>query len=225
MFIYVHYELVYIFKMFLGMSKYESTSYLCTLFDITCCQSVIRKLVYGFMFRLDNSVKCIIKGILVTRRNETFFHNRRNRKGVQKHENPKERWRRRTICRICKIRTSRNTERNCYTAKYHSKNRQIPGRNQIGNTRTSNPPLPKLGKKQGPSANLRSIILLSLIRKILAICLIRRCWDRLSTRIFTYCWTNGRLIQLELRPSERRAHDMTATFIFHLPLGDVVIVN
>ena len=35
-----------IFKMFLGMSKYESTSYLCTLFDIQCCQSVIRKLVY-----------------------------------------------------------------------------------------------------------------------------------------------------------------------------------
>ena len=45
-----------IFKMFLGMSKYESTSYLCTLFDIQCCQSVIRKLVYGFMCRLDSSV-------------------------------------------------------------------------------------------------------------------------------------------------------------------------
>ena len=52
-----------IFKMFLGMSKYESTSYLCTLFDIQCCQSVIRKLVYGFMCRLDSSVNCIIKGI------------------------------------------------------------------------------------------------------------------------------------------------------------------
>ena len=48
--------------MFLGMSKYESTSYLCTLFDIQCCQSVIRKLVYGFMCRLDSSVNCIIKG-------------------------------------------------------------------------------------------------------------------------------------------------------------------
>ena len=42
--------------MFLGMSKYESTSYLCTLFYIQCCQSVIRKLVYGFMCRLDSSV-------------------------------------------------------------------------------------------------------------------------------------------------------------------------
>ena len=52
-----------ILKMFLGMSKYESTSYLCTLFDIQCCQSVIRKLVYGFMCRLDSSVNCIIKGI------------------------------------------------------------------------------------------------------------------------------------------------------------------
>ena len=48
------------------MSKYDSTSYLCTLFDIQCCQSVIRKLVYGFMCRLDSSVNCIIKGILAT---------------------------------------------------------------------------------------------------------------------------------------------------------------
>ena len=55
-----------IFLMFLGMSKYESTSYLYTLFDIQCCQSVIRKLVYGFMCRLDSSVNCIIKGILAT---------------------------------------------------------------------------------------------------------------------------------------------------------------
>ena len=52
--------------MFLGMSKYESTSYLCTLFDIQCCQSVIRKLVYGFMCRLDSSVNYIIKGIPAT---------------------------------------------------------------------------------------------------------------------------------------------------------------
>ena len=42
------------------MSKYESTSYLCTLFDIQCCQSVIRKFVYGLMCRLDSSVNCII---------------------------------------------------------------------------------------------------------------------------------------------------------------------
>ena len=52
--------------MFLGMYKYESTSYLCTLFDNKCCQSVISKLVYGFMCRLDSSVNCIIKGILGT---------------------------------------------------------------------------------------------------------------------------------------------------------------
>ena len=44
-------------------------------------------------------------------------------------------------------------------------------------------PIPKPGKKQGPPANLRPIILLSINRKILAICLIRRCWDRVSTRI------------------------------------------
>ena len=39
---------------------------LCTLFDIKCCQSVIVKFVYGFMCRLDNSVKYIIKDILAT---------------------------------------------------------------------------------------------------------------------------------------------------------------
>ena len=44
------------------MSKYESTNYLCTLFDIQYCQSVIRKLVYGFMCRLDSSVNYIIQG-------------------------------------------------------------------------------------------------------------------------------------------------------------------
>ena len=61
-------QIVYhnILLMFLGMSKYESTSYLCTLFDIQCCQSVIRKLVYGFMCSLDSFVNCIIKGILAT---------------------------------------------------------------------------------------------------------------------------------------------------------------
>ena len=44
-------------------------------------------------------------------------------------------------------------------------------------------PLPKPGKPKGPRENLRPIILLSVLRKILTICLIRRTWDRLSTRI------------------------------------------
>ena len=35
-------------------------------FDIQCYQSVIRKLVYGLMCRLDSSVNCIIKNILAT---------------------------------------------------------------------------------------------------------------------------------------------------------------
>ena len=52
--------------MFLGMSKFERTSYLCTLFDIECCQSVIRKSVYGVMCRLASSVNYIIQGVLVT---------------------------------------------------------------------------------------------------------------------------------------------------------------
>jgi len=44
-------------------------------------------------------------------------------------------------------------------------------------------PLQKPGKKKGPPANLRPIILLSVLRKILAICMIRRCWDKLSQEI------------------------------------------
>ena len=44
-------------------------------------------------------------------------------------------------------------------------------------------PLQKPGKKPGPPSNLRPIILLSVLRKLLAICMIRRCWDRISTKI------------------------------------------
>ena len=44
-------------------AKYESTSYLCPRFDIQCCQSVIRKLVYRFMCRLASSVNYNIKYI------------------------------------------------------------------------------------------------------------------------------------------------------------------
>ena len=55
-----------IFKLFIGMSKYESTSLLCTLFDVQCCQSVIRNMVYRFMCRLDSSVNCILNDILTS---------------------------------------------------------------------------------------------------------------------------------------------------------------
>ena len=44
-------------------------------------------------------------------------------------------------------------------------------------------PLPKPGKKKGPPAHLRPVILLSMIRKILAICLIRRIGDRIDKEI------------------------------------------
>ena len=44
-------------------------------------------------------------------------------------------------------------------------------------------PFQKPGKRQEPQSNLRPIILLSILRKILAICMIRRCWDHLSTKI------------------------------------------
>ena len=44
-------------------------------------------------------------------------------------------------------------------------------------------PLQKPGKKKGPVANLRPVILLSLLRKILAICLIRRIGSRIDAVI------------------------------------------
>ena len=44
-------------------------------------------------------------------------------------------------------------------------------------------PLQKPGKEKGPVINLRSIILLSVLRKILTICIIRRTWNRLKKHI------------------------------------------
>ena len=44
-------------------------------------------------------------------------------------------------------------------------------------------PLPKPGKKKGPPGNLRPIILLSVLRKVLAICMIQRIHSRLNDNI------------------------------------------
>ena len=53
-------------KLFIGTSKYESTSLLCTLFDVQCCQSVIRNMVYMFRCRLDSSVNHNLNDILTS---------------------------------------------------------------------------------------------------------------------------------------------------------------
>ena len=44
-------------------------------------------------------------------------------------------------------------------------------------------PLPKPGKTKGPVENLRPIILLSVLRNVMTICLIERTWDRLKHHI------------------------------------------
>ena len=44
-------------------------------------------------------------------------------------------------------------------------------------------PLQKPGKKKGPTSNLRPVIILSLLRKILAICLIRRIGRKIDAEI------------------------------------------
>ena len=46
-------------------------------------------------------------------------------------------------------------------------------------------PLQKPGKKKGPPENIRPIILLSVIRKVFTICMIKRIWDRISDAIPT----------------------------------------
>ena len=44
-------------------------------------------------------------------------------------------------------------------------------------------PLQKPGKKAGPPQNLRPTILLSMLRKVMAICMLRRCLDKIIVRI------------------------------------------
>ena len=44
-------------------------------------------------------------------------------------------------------------------------------------------PIPKPGRQKGPPSNLRPIILLSILRKILTIAILQRTWDRLANKI------------------------------------------
>ena len=54
------------FKKLLGMSKFESTSLLCTAFNVQCCQAVIRNLVFRFLTRLEVCHNLIVKALLST---------------------------------------------------------------------------------------------------------------------------------------------------------------
>ena len=53
-----------ILEMNIGLSKYGSTSATCAITDTQCCQSLIRKLVYIFVCRLDESNNSIVKALL-----------------------------------------------------------------------------------------------------------------------------------------------------------------
>lgn len=55
-----------ILKLFIGTSKCECTSLSCTLFDVQCCQSVIRNIMYKFMCRLNSSSNYILNDILTS---------------------------------------------------------------------------------------------------------------------------------------------------------------
>ena len=53
-----------VFKMFLGVSKFESTSTLCVLFNVPCCAAVIRNLLYRFITRRNKNNNVFIDAIL-----------------------------------------------------------------------------------------------------------------------------------------------------------------
>ena len=53
-----------VFKLFLGVSKFESTSMLCVLFNVPCCAAVIRNLIYRFIIRRNMSHNIFINAIL-----------------------------------------------------------------------------------------------------------------------------------------------------------------
>ena len=51
-------------KLFLNISKYESTSLVCAVYNIPTCKTIIRKLSYKFICRLELSENVILKKIL-----------------------------------------------------------------------------------------------------------------------------------------------------------------
>ncbi len=53
-----------ILKLFLGLSKYESTW--CVMMDVPCCAAVIRNLIFRFICRLIKSENVPIKTILAS---------------------------------------------------------------------------------------------------------------------------------------------------------------
>ena len=52
-----------VLKMSAGLSKFESTSLLCTLSNMPCCKAVIRNLVFRFMCRLYSSDNILVKAV------------------------------------------------------------------------------------------------------------------------------------------------------------------
>ena len=52
-----------VLKILLGFSKYDSNSYICTVFNIRNCEATLRNFIYKFIVRTENSCNCIIQGI------------------------------------------------------------------------------------------------------------------------------------------------------------------
>ena len=86
-------------------------------------------------------------------------------------------------------------------------------------------PLQKPGNAKVPPANLRPIILLSVLRKILTICMIRRTWDRLQKHILSEqaAYQPGRSTTEQVFAVKTQAEKAIASsdFTLHLLLLDM----
>ena len=50
-------------KMLMSLSKFESTSLVCTVYNVQCCPAIIRNFIYKFICRVEDSVNCILNAL------------------------------------------------------------------------------------------------------------------------------------------------------------------
>ncbi len=114
-----------------------------------------------------------------TNKNDNTFHKNRNTKRIQNMKNQRSVGEDELNAEFCRIWTIRNTPKHSNPAEKNSRNGQHPDEIKKGILIS----VPKPGKKLALKVHLCLIILLSVKRKILVICLIHRCWNRLSSKI------------------------------------------
>ena len=53
-----------ILKLLLGFSKYDSNSYVCSVFNIKNCEAVMRNFIFKFIVRVENSSNKLLQSVL-----------------------------------------------------------------------------------------------------------------------------------------------------------------